>query len=447
MRKYASKKSDSRPTAAQTAAQAVSDNPGIPMSSMRSMLMQKAMNDRSHRIDLPEAMRAKMEAAFGMNFGNVNLYESESVADAGAQAIARGDSIAFAPGKADFNNLSGQSLLGHELSHVAAQARGEVTGSGFLDNGALEARADREGALAAAGEQVYDGPVTDAPSFSAAAPMQAKGPRNGEPEKDFSEMDDMEKTERILEAKKQAEMAADMRHQTELWQKGQSLPKKNQYSEESEKARAMKEFSENPKFKPEFKEYKRRQRRRNAIDEGMFDNDSLMYMNQMNLKAAHRIAEDVPEIRPLLNMSPDEKERKKQMELKEKINSGEYTPFKAAEPDEEPNVPFHRSENKPKTVKPSVKKADTETPEVMKQEAMKVPVKPSKGSKVGFGRMTPEQMAECMKLVRTAENNKKDAPPPNPTTYKTKYQDVGITDNQMKEYMDIFKKARAKKDG
>lgn len=176
MRKYASKKSDIPTTAAQTAAQAVSDNPGIPMSSMRSMLMQKAMNDRSHRIDLPEAMREKMERAFGMNFGKVNLYESESVADAGANAIAQGGSIAFAPGKADFNSLDGQRRLGHELSHVAAQARGEVTGSGFLDNGALEARADREGALAASGEQAYSGPVMDAPSFAgASAPMQAEG--------------------------------------------------------------------------------------------------------------------------------------------------------------------------------------------------------------------------------------------------------------------------------
>ena len=190
MRKYASKKSDSQPTAAQTAAQAVSDNPGIPMSSMRSMLMQKAMNDRSHRIDLPEAMREKMERAFGMNFGKVNLYESESVDDAGASAIAQGGNIAFAPGAADFNSLDGQRRLGHELSHIASQARGEATGSGFLDNGALEARADREGALAAAGEQVYSGAAMDAPSFAgASAPMQADPPKDGEPEEEELEED------------------------------------------------------------------------------------------------------------------------------------------------------------------------------------------------------------------------------------------------------------------
>ena len=58
---------------------------------------------------------------------------------------------------------------------MVSQARGEVTGSGFLNDSALEARADREGAMAAAGRQVYAGPVT-APLSSAApaaGPMQA----------------------------------------------------------------------------------------------------------------------------------------------------------------------------------------------------------------------------------------------------------------------------------
>ena len=98
-----------------------------------------------------------------------------SVADAGAEAVAQGSRIAFAPGKLDFASASGQALLGHELSHVVSQAREEVSGSGFLNDAALEARADREGAMAAAGEQVYAGPVTAALSSAApaAGPMQA----------------------------------------------------------------------------------------------------------------------------------------------------------------------------------------------------------------------------------------------------------------------------------
>ena len=134
--------------------------------------------DMGQRIDLSEAMRAKMENAFGTELSSVRLYRSQAVADAGAMAVARGSSIAFAPDKADFSTRRGQELLGHELSHVMGRARNEVSGSGYLYDAALEARADREGAMAANGEQVYSGPVTAAmsgaaPSLSMAGPMQA----------------------------------------------------------------------------------------------------------------------------------------------------------------------------------------------------------------------------------------------------------------------------------
>ena len=115
-----------------------------------------------------------MEASFGADLSAVKLYESQAVADAGAEAVAQGSRIAFAPGRLDFASASGQALLGHELSHVVSQARGEVSGSGFLRDAALETRADREGAMAAAGEQVYIGPVTAALSSASAAP--AAGP-------------------------------------------------------------------------------------------------------------------------------------------------------------------------------------------------------------------------------------------------------------------------------
>ncbi|MBE6070107.1 MAG: DUF4157 domain-containing protein, partial [Clostridium lundense] len=117
-----------------------------------------------------------MENAFGADLSAVKLYESKAVADAGAKAISQGSRIAFAPGMLDFTSFGGQSLLGHEISHVVSQARGEVTGGGFLNDHALEARADREGAMAARGEQVAMptaalSPVT---AEAAAGPMQAK---------------------------------------------------------------------------------------------------------------------------------------------------------------------------------------------------------------------------------------------------------------------------------
>ena len=140
--------------------------------------------DKGSRVDLPDAMRAKMENAFGADLSAVKLYESQAVADAGAEAVTRGSEIAFAPGKFDLASAGGQALLGHELSHVVSQQRGEVTGSGFLNDHALEARADREGVMAAAGQQVYAGPVAGAmssaaPSAATAGPMQAKRNKGG----------------------------------------------------------------------------------------------------------------------------------------------------------------------------------------------------------------------------------------------------------------------------
>ncbi len=146
------------------------------MDALRTGAAQPTAEQMGRRVDLPDAMRTKMESAFGADLGAVKLYESQAVADTGAKAITRGSDIAFAPGMLDFSSFGGQALLGHELSHVVSQARGEVTGGGFLNDRALEARADREGAMAAAGQTVAMpaaamSSVTAAPS---AGPMQAK---------------------------------------------------------------------------------------------------------------------------------------------------------------------------------------------------------------------------------------------------------------------------------
>ena len=126
---------------------------------------------------MPAGIREKMEGSFGMSLSDVKLFESPVVAENGAQAAASGKNIAFAPGKLDFTSASGQTLLGHELSHVASQARGEVTGHGYLKNPSLEHRADIEGAAAAAGETLYSAgglrPMSTDTGLSA-GPMQAK---------------------------------------------------------------------------------------------------------------------------------------------------------------------------------------------------------------------------------------------------------------------------------
>ena len=167
---YASRKRTD--SAAQPQASAV---PQAPAEALSSGAFRMSGEQLGHRVDLPEAIRAKMENAFGADLSAVRLYESQSVADAGAQAVSQGQKIAFAPGLLDFTSYGGQSLLGHELSHVVSQARGEVTGSGFLNDQALEARADREGAMAAAGQQIAmpTAALSDASAAPAAGPMQA----------------------------------------------------------------------------------------------------------------------------------------------------------------------------------------------------------------------------------------------------------------------------------
>lgn len=131
---------------------------------------------------MPAPVQAKMEGSFGMSLSDVSLYESPLVSQNGAEAAASGNKIAFAPGKLDLSSSHGQELLGHELSHVAAQKRGEVSGSGFLNDSGLEHRADREGALAAKGSSVFDSetggtlsPMSGGASL-ASGPMQAKKP-------------------------------------------------------------------------------------------------------------------------------------------------------------------------------------------------------------------------------------------------------------------------------
>ncbi len=165
-----------------TAPQQEKAAPQPSLDSLRSGAAAPTAAQMGRRVDLPDAMRAKMEESFGADLSAVKLYESEAVANAGAEAVTQGSNIAFAPGMLDFSSFGGQALLGHELSHVVSQARGEVTGGGFLNDHALEARADREGAMAAAGQQITapTAAMSGVSAAPAAGPMQAK--KHEEPE-------------------------------------------------------------------------------------------------------------------------------------------------------------------------------------------------------------------------------------------------------------------------
>ncbi|WP_313537508.1 DUF4157 domain-containing protein [Sphingomonas sp.] len=102
---------------------------------------------------LPDAVRAKMEAAFGTDFSRVRVHEGPQAARIGAIAFTTGHDIYFAPGQYRPETVQGQQLLGHELAHVVQQRQGRVkapgSGVSVVQDYALEAEADRLGMRAA----------------------------------------------------------------------------------------------------------------------------------------------------------------------------------------------------------------------------------------------------------------------------------------------------------
>jgi uncharacterized protein DUF4157 len=107
---------------------------------------------------LPEAVRGKMEGAFGTSFEDVRIHQGDHAEGVGAAAYAQGSNLHFAPGQYAPGTPAGDELIGHELTHVVQQRAGRVDApqhkGGINDDPALEAEADTMGARAAAGDRV-----------------------------------------------------------------------------------------------------------------------------------------------------------------------------------------------------------------------------------------------------------------------------------------------------
>ncbi|WP_218943176.1 GNAT family N-acetyltransferase [Sphingomonas sp. R-74633] len=102
---------------------------------------------------LPEAVLAKMEAAFGADFSAVRVHVGPQAARIGAVAFTTGNDLYFAQGRYQPDSVQGQQLIGHELAHVVQQRQGRVRAPGngvaVVQDHALEAEADRLGQRAA----------------------------------------------------------------------------------------------------------------------------------------------------------------------------------------------------------------------------------------------------------------------------------------------------------
>lgn len=106
---------------------------------------------------LPAGVLTKMGSAFSADFSAVRIHQDTGAQSWGALAYTRGNHIHFAPGRYDPISLSGQRLLGHELTHVVQQRAGRVSmpqrkAAALCVHRALEKEADEMGERAASGE-------------------------------------------------------------------------------------------------------------------------------------------------------------------------------------------------------------------------------------------------------------------------------------------------------
>ena len=108
---------------------------------------------------LHEGVRSKLEGSFGADLSSVRVHQDSSADAMGALAYTQGEDVHFGNGQYDPDSITGQELIGHELTHVLQQRAGRVSipqgkGLPINDDPALETEADVLGAQAARGIEV-----------------------------------------------------------------------------------------------------------------------------------------------------------------------------------------------------------------------------------------------------------------------------------------------------
>lgn len=111
-------------------------------------------NDRGG-VPLPGPLRERLEAFFGAGLSDVRIHAASALASAvGADALAVGSHVHFAPGRFDPACAKALRMLGHELTHVLQQRCGRVAAPthgepAITYDRSLEVEADVVGAAAA----------------------------------------------------------------------------------------------------------------------------------------------------------------------------------------------------------------------------------------------------------------------------------------------------------
>jgi hypothetical protein len=122
-------------------------------------------------LSVPVAVARQLERRLDVDVSSVRIHpESPAAGRLGCRAFACGSDLFFAPGKYRPDTLPGLRLLGHEIAHVAQQARGRVgnpfeRGITAVVDPDLEAEADAVGAWLAGLPQVVRGRAGDRRAF------------------------------------------------------------------------------------------------------------------------------------------------------------------------------------------------------------------------------------------------------------------------------------------
>jgi len=151
------------------------NHPPAPLASLGNI----DLGSSGRNLQLPEVLRERVQSQFGFDPTSIRFKESPEISGTGAKAMAQGDVISFAPGKFDPYTESGQSLIGHELSHIVQQAKGlssNIKGSNIHYNPASESASDAAGhVFATGGSSQMSAALPVTPVSAASAPVQGLG--------------------------------------------------------------------------------------------------------------------------------------------------------------------------------------------------------------------------------------------------------------------------------
>ncbi len=118
---------------------------GTPVNSAAPSLVRDVVNSPGQPLD--DATRSRMEPRLGHDFSQVRVHNDDRAAESArsisAKAYTAGSHVVFGEGHYSPGNSSGQSLLAHELTHVAQQASGPVEGTPVAEGLSVSDPGDR----------------------------------------------------------------------------------------------------------------------------------------------------------------------------------------------------------------------------------------------------------------------------------------------------------------